>query len=72
MKAACESDQATVISLVNAGYKDLDERGEWGGTAIFAWWGLEGAVKALLAAGANKDAKTDVLRCTGDDPPDDG
>ena len=63
VKVAEMGDEGTVISLVKAGYKDLEEKLEGGSeTALMkcAANGLEGAVKVLLAAGANKDAQSNV------------
>ena len=62
--AAEKKDEGAVVVLVGAGYKDLEEKGRWEGTALVnaAFEGLEGAVKVLLAAGANKDAQNKVSR----------
>jgi len=66
--AAEKEDTETVIALVGAGYKDLDEKDEYGCTALIwaADKGHEGCVEALLAAGANTDVQNYVSR--GDDP----
>ena len=61
------------MALLAAGYKDLDEGGGESGTStpliLSALNGLESSVKALLAAGANKDARNKVSCCYMQDVP---
>ena len=60
--AADKKDEGAVVALLAAGYKDLEEKGEYDSTPIIkaAARGHESIVKALLAAGANKDAQDEV------------
>ena len=65
VKAAEAGDAVSALALLAAGYKDLEVEFESGGYEYNALsWaargGHESIVKALLAAGANKDAQNNV------------
>jgi ankyrin repeat protein len=64
-------DEESVLALLAAGYKDLEEKDRDGSTSLInaAYWGMDSSVKALLLAGANKDAKDDVSTSDACDDP---
>lgn len=72
LTAASKKDEQAVMALLAAGYEDLEECDMEGYTTLVnaAVYGLEGCVKALLSAGADKDSQTIVSRiCLRRRPP---
>ena len=63
MAAAENRDEVAVLALLAAGYEDLEEKMDGSGFTALIWAaarGLDSSVKALLAAGANRDAQDSV------------
>jgi hypothetical protein len=60
--AANKKDEEAVLALLAAGYKDLEEKDGNAWTALLnaAYRGMDSSVKALLLAGADKEAKNNV------------
>ena len=60
-------DEEVLTALLMAGYKDLEQKDSWERTPLLiaARDGQESMVKALLAAGANKDTQDEVSRDYG-------
>lgn len=64
MTAAEKGDKEAVKALLVGGYKELEERGEYGNTALImaSKHGHLFIVQALIAAGANINAQNKVSR----------